>query len=159
METLEKLHIINSGVGLFHTICAILAIIFGTLVLVNKKGTKKHKRLGLVYITNMLLLNTTAFGIYNFGKFSMFHAFAILSLGSIIMGIIPIIRRKGNWFKRHFYLMSWSVVGLYCAFWAEIGVRFFDMKFFWWVVMLATAATSAIGAIIINKEAKKLELN
>jgi len=159
MEILEELHIINNGVGLFHTICAILAMIFGTLVLVNKKGTKKHKKLGLVYIINMFLLNTTAFGIYNFGKFSMFHVFAILSLGTIIMGFVPIIRRKGNWFKRHFYLMSWSVVGLYCAFWAEIGVRFFDMKFFWWVVMLATMVTSVIGAVIINKEAKKLELN
>lgn len=55
--------------------------------------------------------------------------------------------------------MNWSVVGLYCAFWAEIGVRFFDMKYFWWVVMLATIVTSILGAILINKEAKKLKLN
>jgi hypothetical protein len=32
------------------------------------------------------------------------------------------------------------------------------MKDFWWMVVLATFATVVIGAIIINKQAKKLKL-
>ena len=55
--------------------------------------------------------------------------------------------------------MSWSVVGLYCAFWAEIGTRFVgNMKEFWWMVAAATMITSLIGSRIINREAKKLNL-
>lgn len=155
MDFLEQFHIINSWTGLFHTLTAVFAMIFGTLVFLNKKGTSKHKVLGYVYIANMLLMNISAFGIYNFGSFSLFHGFALLSLFSILMGIIPAWRRQENWLERHFYLMNWSVVGLYCAFWAEIGVRLFDMRYFWWVVMLATILTSIIGSILINKEAKK----
>jgi len=159
MKTLEELHIITSWIGLFHALCAVLAMVFGTLVLLNKKGAKRHKRFGRTYVVNMLLLNISAFGIYNFDGFSMFHAFAVVSLFSIAMGIIPALLRKENWFRRHFYFMSWSVVGLYCAFWAEIGVRLFDIKYFWGAVMLATLLTSIVGAIVINKEAKKLKLN
>ena len=60
------------------------------------------------------------------------------------------------WFIGHFYGMSWSVVGLYAALWAEVGVRFLDMRYFWWVVMVATFATCLIGGIWINKKAKEL---
>lgn len=157
MELLERLHIIHSWTGLFHTITAILAMIFGTMVLLNKKGTKRHKKMGYIYVVMMMLLNFSAFGLYAFGSFSLFHGFALLSLFSITMGVLPAIRRKKeNWMISHFYFMSWSVVGLYCAFWAEVGVRFFDMRYFWWVVALATFLTALIGAMVINKEAKRL---
>ena len=159
METLKELHLIHSWLGLFHTLTAVLAMIFGTLVLFKIKGTKTHKILGYAYVINMLLLNGSAFGIYNFGTFSMFHFFAIVSLLSVLMGFYPVFARIKNWYRKHFYFMNWSVVGLYCAFWAEIGVRFFDMKYFWWVVMLATMFTSYIGARLINKQAKALNLN
>ena len=104
METLKEFHIINSWIGLLHTLCAIIAMLFGTLVLLNKKGTQKHKRLGYIYLINMLLLNGTAFGIYNFNGISMFHFFAIISLISIGMGILPTIKKRENWLKRHFIL-------------------------------------------------------
>lgn len=159
MEYLAKLHIIHNWTGLFHTLTALLAMIFGTMVFLNQKGTRSHKRLGYAYIFNMLLMNISGFGIYNFGGFTLFHAFILLSLFSIAMGIIPAIQRKDeSWLTKHFYFMNWSVVGLYCAFWAEIGVRLFDMRYFWWVVMLATALTSTLGAIIINREEKKLTM-
>ncbi len=130
MEVLKELHIIHSFTGLFHTISAILAMIFGTLVLLNPKGTKKHKTVGYIYFINMVIVNLTAFSIFNFGRISMFHFFAAVSLTSIMIGIISSVRKKKHWLKQHFYYMNWSVVGLYCAFWAEVGVRFFDMKYF-----------------------------
>ncbi len=158
MEFLKSIHLIHSSIGLFHTLAALSAMFFGTWVFLTQKGTTKHKKLGYVYIASMLLMNLSGFGIYNFGGFSLFHAFILLSLFSIAMGILPAIRRKNDqWLYNHFYFMNWSVVGLYCAFWAEIGVRLFDMRYFWWVVMLATMLTSTLGAIVINREAKKLK--
>ena len=134
-------------------------MITGTIVLLNKKGTVFHKRTGYIYVTSMLLLNISSFFIVNFGTFSLFHFFVIVSLVSIFGGMIPTIKKKKNWFGYHFYFMSWSVVGLYCAFWAEVGTRFVgNMKQFWWMAAAATIITSIIGSKIINREAKKLNL-
>lgn len=147
MEFLERLHIIHSYTGLFHTLTAILSMVFGTAVLLNKKGTLKHRRMGRVYGISMVLKILSAFAIYNFGSFSLFHGFALVSLITLILGMVPVLRKKpANWYTKHYYFMSWSVVGLYCAFWAELGVRFFDMRYFWWVVMMATALTAGLGS-------------
>ena len=52
--------------------------------------------------------------------------------------------------------MSWSVVGLYCAFWSEVGTRFVkNMQDFWWAVAIATFLTAFVGALIIHKNKKK----
>ncbi len=151
--------IIHSNIGWFHFITAVLAMLTGTIVLLNIKGTLFHKRIGYIYVISMLLLNISSFFIVNFGGFSLFHFFAIVSLVSIFGGMIPTIKKGKNWFGYHFYFMSWSVVGLYCAFWAEIGTRFVgNMKEFWWMVAAATFITSFIGSRIINREAKKLNL-
>lgn len=152
-------YIIHSNVGLFHTLIAITAMLSGAIVILNKKGTLFHKRVGYVYVASMLLLNITAFFIVNFGGFSMFHFFAILSLFTVLAGIIPAIFRIKKWFGYHFYFMSWSVVGLYAAFWAELGTRFVkNIQQFWWIVALATFMTVFVGAIIIKKQAKKINL-
>ena len=159
MELLEKLRIVHSYTGLFHLIVALLAMLFGTWVLLMKKGTRLHKHMGWAYVTTMLLMNGSAFAIYNFGGFSLFHGFALVSLAGLVLGIWPAIRRKSpGWFGRHFYFMSWSVVGLYCAFWSEMGTRMVNMQYFWWTVMLATVLTTVVGARVIKREAKKLKL-
>ena len=68
-------------------------------------------------------------------------------------------KRHKNWLTAHYYFMSWSVVGLYAALWSEIGTRFVNnIKDFWWMEALATFITIGIGARIINKNAKKLNL-
>jgi len=151
--------IIHSNIGWFHFITAIIAMITGSIVVLNKKGDKFHKRVGYVYVISMLLLNLSSFLIVNFDGFSIFHFFAIISLVSILGAMIPTLRRSKNWFHYHFYFMNWSVVGLYCAFWAEVGTRFVNnMKDFWWVVAIATGITAFIGSLTINKQAKKLKL-
>ena len=151
--------VIHSTIGLIHTILALIAMITGLVVVFNIKGTQFHKRMGYVYVASMLLMNISSFFIINFGGFSLFHFFAMFSLATILGGMIPAIRRSKNWFPYHFYFMSWSVVGLYCAFWSEVGTRFVkDMQQFWWTVALATIITVIIGSRIINKQAKKLNL-
>jgi uncharacterized membrane protein len=149
---------VHSYIGLFHTVIAILAMFLGAIVLLRPKGTTRHKKLGYGYVASMVLLNGSAFGMYNFGgKPSLFHLFAIISFATLLAGIIPAIRRKSkDWYRSHFYFMSWSVVGLYCAFWAETGTRLLNGKDFWWVVMIVIIATSLVGMVLIKRKAKTL---
>ncbi|MFT5216041.1 MAG: putative membrane protein [Glaciecola sp.] len=138
---------------------SVIALITGTVVLLNVKGTIFHKRVGYVYVSSMLILNLSSFFIISFGGFSLFHFFALVSFFTILAGMRAAWKRHKNWLTSHFCFMSWSVVGLYAALWSEIGTRFTtSMKDFWWIVALATFATVVIGAIIINKQAKKLKL-
>lgn len=156
---IENSNMVHSYMGLFHVAMAFAAMVIGPVVLWFPKGTQKHKRLGYTYATAMLLLNITAFMIYSLqGRPSMFHLFALISLITLIAGILPALKkqkRKG-WYQRHYYFMSWSVVGLYCAFWSETGTRLLEGKHFWWVVALASIITALVGMVLINRKAKQL---
>ena len=155
MEFLKEINLIHSGIGFFHTLVAVLAMVFGSIVLLNPKGTQKHRKLGYAYVLSMALMLISSFGMYNFGGLSLFHAFSIVSTLTLVAGIYPAFKRSKGWYGKHYYFMSWSIVGLYCAFWAEIGTRLLEMQYFWWAVMIATMATAGIGSYIINKQKKK----
>lgn len=122
-------NLISGNIGLIHLIFAILALVFGTIVLVKTKGTKSHKKMGYYYFISMLGVNITAFMIYRlFGKFGMFHWMAIVSLLTLIAGIIPMFLRKPkSYISLHFNFMYWSVMGLYAAFVSETLVRIPDV--------------------------------
>lgn len=159
MKWYQEFGFVHSGLGIIHTILAILAMVLGTVVLLRPKGSKRHIQLGYAYFWSMILMNLTAFGIYNFGGLSLFHGFAIASLTTLAAGVYPAYKKSKGWYPRHYYFMSWSVVGLYCAFWSEVGTRLLNMQFFWWVVLLASILTAAIGAIVIKHNAKKLNFS
>jgi uncharacterized membrane protein len=149
-------NIIHSPLGSVHLIAAIIAMITGLIVILKgAKGNISHRRIGYIYVFSMLLLNGTAFGIYNFGSFSMFHFFSIVSLASITTGMLPMIFKFSNKMRFHYRFMSWSVVGLYAAFIAEIFTRFIRFDYFWVAVMIGTIAVSAIGGYLIEKNAKR----
>ena len=146
-----------STIGYIHLFFAVVAMVTGLVVFFNIKGTSFHKRVGYVYVVNMLLLNISSFFISNFNGFSIFHFFAIVSLLTILAGMYPVLKKTKNWLHKHYYFMAWSVVGLYCAFWSEVGTRFVNnMQDFWWAVVIATFLTIIVGARIINKNAKRL---
>lgn len=115
----------SGSTGLIHLIVSIIALITGLVVLITKKGTKRHKQIGYIYAISMILLNITAFMIYRlFGKFGIFHWFAVISLLTLFAGIYPVLAKKSkNYLLLHFNYMYWSVVGVYCAFCAEILTR------------------------------------
>ena len=146
-----------SKIGFLHLLFSIISMITGLIVILNTKGTKFHKKVGNVYVVNMLLLNIFSFFISNFNGFSIFHFFAIVSLITILAGMYPILKRSENWLQKYYYFMAWSVVGLYCAFWSEVGTRFVkNMQDFWWAVAIATFLTAFLGNYFIKKNAKKL---
>jgi uncharacterized membrane protein len=118
-------NIVTGATGLIHLISSIIALITGVFVLTTTKGTKTHKQIGYIYVISMIILNITAFMIYRlFGKFGIFHWFAILSFLTLVLGIYPVlVKNFKNYLLVHFNYMYWSVVGLYCAFCAEILTR------------------------------------
>ena len=140
-------------IGWAHTICSVSALVTGAAVLLRRKGTTGHRRLGWVYVGSMLGLNATAFLIYRlFGGFGPFHVAALLSLATVAGGMVPALRRRPGWLTRHYWWMTYSYVGLLAAAASEVVTRMPGTAF-WGAVFLASAAVVAIGAVLINRRA------
>lgn len=123
--------LVSGEIGLIHLIASMFALIFGSLILMIKKGTRQHKRIGYAYVASMVVLLITSFMLYNlFGGFGIFHFAAIMSSATLFMGMIPAIRRHSNWVIHHLAWMYWSVIGLYAAFASEVFTRFLPTPFF-----------------------------
>jgi uncharacterized membrane protein len=138
--------------GLFHSLCGVAALLFGLAVIVSRKGTRSHRRLGYAYVGAMLLLNATALMIYDlFGRFGPFHIAALVSLATVAAGLMPAFRRKptGAWLERHAALMSWSYVGLVAAFIAEVIVRLPGARI-GWSAFFGIAVAMAVGGYLIH---------
>ena len=85
-----------------HILAASLSLIFGTIVIFGKKGTSKHRKLGLYFFYAMLINNVTALFILNaFGKWFFPHYLAIACLVVIIPGIIAVKLKHKYWLKIH----------------------------------------------------------
>jgi uncharacterized membrane protein len=126
-------HLVGDTYGLIHLISSVVTLITGTLVLMMKKGTMRHKQVGYVYVISMGILLLTAFMIYRlFNGWGIFHYTTIASLLTISLGMIPIWTKKPakRWKYMHFSFMYWSVIGLYSAFVAEVITRIPDTSFF-----------------------------
>ena len=118
-------NLVSGTYGLIHLWCSVLALVAGTAVLGATKGTATHKRIGYVYCFAILGVNITAFMIYRlFGSFGIFHWMAVLSLLTLLAGMLPMLLKKPkSYVSLHFSFMYWSVMGLYAAFVAETMVR------------------------------------
>ncbi|MEQ8426007.1 MAG: DUF2306 domain-containing protein [Cyclobacteriaceae bacterium] len=146
-------NLVHSTTGLVHIIAAIAAMIFGTIVLIIKKGTRIHRFLGYLYFYLMLALNGTAFMIYGlYGTFGPFHVAALLSLATLLAGFIPALRRRpaNKWLMQHFTFMYFSIVGLFAAFASETLTRIPKSPFYG-MVIVATITITTIGVIIHRK--------
>lgn len=122
----------------------------GIWVLSTKKGTRFHKRLGYTYAVSMLMVNATAFGIYRLmHTFGPFHVAALISLATLIAGLVPAMRknRKPDWMLHHLSYMYWSVIGLYAAFFSEMAVRLRIPAAFGMLVFAATGITVLVGFV------------
>ena len=152
--------LVGDTIGLIHFISSLLALFFGSLILILKKGTKKHKKMGYAYAVSMLILLITSFMIYRlFNGFGIFHYAAILSAVTLILGMIPAWTKKPRtkWLIRHFSFMYWSVIGLYAAFVSEILTRIPETPFFS-MVGLATAIIIILGTLFFLKNRKKWQI-
>ena len=150
-------NLVGDTTGLIHLLSSIAALIFGTAVLMLKKGTRLHVNVGYAYVMSMSLLLITAFLIYRlFGGWGLFHYFSILSAITLAGGMIPILIKlpKSSWASFHFSFMYWSVIGLYCAFAAEVLTRIPHTPFFS-MVGVATGAVAFTGAFFFRRKKSK----
>lgn len=154
---------ITSNTGLVHFIASMLALILGTLVLWNKKGTPKHKLIGKLYALTMVVVLITAFMTYRlFGRWGIFHWSALVSTITLICGLIPILikRPQKNYITLHFSFMYWSVMGVYGAFVAETLVRMpkvvvesgIPNNVFYNMTGIATGIVMALGVFFFLKK-------
>ena len=142
-----------------------MALLSGAAVVVSRKGTSVHSRLGYLYAAAMSGLIMTAFMIYDlFGAWGAFHWAAVVALATLIGGLAEIVgtRRRG-WMMRHATWMSWSYVGLLAAFVAESLTRWVvpllvpslsgssEERLFWTAVGLGSAVVVAVGAWVISR--------
>lgn len=141
-------YLVGDTYGLIHLISSIFALVTGTLVLLMKKGTIRHKQMGYVYVISMGILILTSFMIYRlFNGWGVFHYATVAIFLTISLGMIPIWTKKPakKWKYMHFSFMYWSVIGLYSAFAAEAITRIPETPFFgmvgiaFGIIMLAGA--------------------
>ena len=153
-------------IGWLHTIAAIIALITGSIVLTKTKGNQTHKIIGYVYATNMLVVCFTAFMIYKVhGSFGVLHVFAVISTITLIFGMIPLyLKRKSGYIVQHLSWMYWSVIGLYCAFAAELFTRLpiiFDIPntygVFYILVGLSAGLVGSVGSYYFKRKKGKWE--
>jgi len=122
----------NDLLGFLHLASAFGALAFGLLVLLLRKGTPLHRQIGYGYVAAMAIVNVTALMIYDlFGGFGPFHLAALISLVTLVGGIVPARRRPPprGWLPWHAYWMSWSYVGLLAALVAETATRMLEFPF------------------------------
>lgn len=144
--------------GLIHVGFGMLALVLGLVIFRITKGTQLHRRLGYLYVASMLGLNVTALLIYRvFGTFGPFHVLAVISLVTVVGGLIPAYFKqpKEKWLRRHYEGICWSYVGLLAATSAEIAVRLPFVQGFGLAFGLATFAASFIvifiGAFVLYR--------
>lgn len=141
------------GLGLAHTALASLSLALGAVVVLRRKGDRLHRTIGHFYVASMLGTNITALTIYDlFGRFGPFHVAAVVSLATVMAGLLPVVTRRprNRWFETHAYFMSWSYVGLVAAAAAEAAVRLPGLPF-GPAVIAATLLITFSGAVLIHR--------
>ena len=127
-------------IGHFHHASAWLAMFAGAFVLLNRKGTRRHRQAGYVFAAAMLALNLSAFAISRlFGGFAIFHVLALVSLATLAAGMIPVLLRvpRNGWLEMHAQFMSWAYIGLLCAAASELLSRIPAVRRAWGEAIVA----------------------
>ena len=110
-----------------HVVCGLLALYAGCVLLFKPKQSSLHKRLGYLYVVTLTLVDLTGLAMYAI-KGTGIHAFHFLAIGNLIAlygGLFAIIFKRPlkRWYRFHYYMISWSYVGLVTATLVEILVK------------------------------------
>lgn len=89
--------------GWVHSLACLVALAAGAFIFVTKKGTRRHRLVGLAFVMSQIVLNVTALGVYRLGEFFFPHVLAIATLVLIAIGwgSARLIRRHGAWKHVH----------------------------------------------------------
>jgi len=118
---------VHSSFGWVHFTTSLIGLVTGAYILLVKKGTKIHKKIGYVFAVSLVLVNASALFIYDFnnGQISVFHYLIPVSLIFLIYGMAPMLRKKRNpnWRNKHIVGMNGAALGLWAAGATEYFVR------------------------------------
>jgi uncharacterized membrane protein len=140
-------HLFHHAVGALHFSSAVIALLAGAGVLLYDKGTRLHVWTGRIYIAAMLSTNASTLAIYELlGRFGPFHVLALMSLLSVMAGLIPVLRKRPGWLQRHAQFVLGSFVGLCAAAVAEVGSHMLALSFGPTVIISSTLVI--VGGVI-----------
>ena len=144
--------------GLVHSLLGVSALVLGLAVVLLRKGTRVHRRMGQGYVLSMVLLNATGLMIYDlYGRVGPFHVASAISLATVGAGFVPVYLHipRAAWIRLHATFMCWSYVGLLAAFVSEIAVRVPGVGF-GPAVIAATVLVVTGGAVLIHTQVPRI---
>ena len=115
-----------SLVGMAHIGAALGALGSGAWVLLTRKGTGTHVRVGWVYVGSLVFVDSSAMFIRHLsGRYNLFHALALLSLFMVVGGVAQVVNRRRwrRWLWRHYQYMCWSYAALVAGAFNEATTR------------------------------------
>jgi uncharacterized membrane protein len=151
-----------------HIAAALVAIVSGAIVFLLPKGTRRHRRLAIVYVSAMIVTtgvvafvpaSTLKFGDSGYG---FFHLFIIVGFVSSLVGIFSLYMwrrtRERRWLRMHQMRFSFSYAGLLMAGVSQIATnpRFgivtqLSPATFWTTFALTNALILAIAMVIVHR--------
>lgn len=92
-----------SLLGWVHTLACLVALALGTANLVQRKGTRLHRRIGHWFLSTTLLVCATSLGIYRQHRFFFPHwlAIATIVLVALAYGFAHFHRPRRIWLRGH----------------------------------------------------------
>jgi uncharacterized membrane protein len=97
-----------------HVFAAVTALVMGAVVLGLPKGVGPHRLVGSTYVVCLVVVDVAALSVHRESTFGVFHALAVLSLLTIVAGVLPLLLgSRSLWaINTHAYCMTWSYAGL-----------------------------------------------
>jgi uncharacterized membrane protein len=90
-----------SAIGYVHTLTCVIALLIGAFLILSRKGTALHRRMGRWYVGAMLVANLSAFGILRSGL-DIFHGVAVATLVVLAVGFVAASRQNvAGWAYLH----------------------------------------------------------
>ena len=148
MESVDWEQAVASG----HLVAAVSALLVGAVVLVLPKGTPTHRRTATAYVLALVLVDVAALSLHREAAFGVFHVLAVASLGTIAVGLGPLLlgKRSPMAITTHAYCMTWSYAGLVAAGCGQLAVTV-GRDAEPWVVPVVISAVLSISAVAIFK--------
>ena len=136
-----------------HIVAAVSALLAGAAVLLRTKGTRTHRRIGTVYVLALVLVNVAALSLHRENAFGVFHALAVASLVTIVVGLTPLLRGKRSEavIATHAYCMTWSYAGLVAAGCGQLAVTVGQDLSAWVVPVVIGTVLTVSGVIIFGR--------
>jgi uncharacterized membrane protein len=136
-----------------HIVAAVTALLAGVAALLQPKGTRTHRRIGIVYVLGLVLVNVAALSLHRENAFGVFHALAVASLVTIAIGLSPLLlgKRSETVIVTHAYCMTWSYAGLVAAGCGQLTVAVGQDLPAWVVPAVIGTVLTVSGVIIFGR--------